>query len=239
MLHQTQINSQTSDTQMQIPVYFRYLTLLSYHVFLSEGVDCAIYETGVGGEFDATNIVAHPAVTGTSALGIDHTFTLGETIDEIAWHKAGIQKRGVPSFSVPQIESAAEVVRKRAEEKGVKSFSVLGEDPRLVKEGVQIKPNADFQIQNASLAIRLTETILSKLDPEFKVLKDELPKEFVDGLERVVWRGRCEMKVEGNVRWYLDGAHTADSILVAARWFNGKVKYRYLDCFRSMKDLLT
>jgi len=96
--------------KLEKPVYFRYLTLMSYHVFLSENVNIAIYETGVGGERDSTNIVERPAVTGITSLGIDHTLSLGNTIEEIAWHKAGIQKTGTPSFIVPVPEAAMKVV---------------------------------------------------------------------------------------------------------------------------------
>lgn len=206
------------------PVYFRYLNLMSYHVFLQEGVDAAIYEVGVGGEYDSTNIVERPAVTGISTLGIDHTFALGETVDKIAWHKAGIQKKGVPSFTVNQVPAALDVVKERAAERGVRTFKVVGIDQRL--QNVKIKPNAPFQKGNASLAIALAETVLAKLDPTFRSGQETLPKEFVDGLENMVLRGRCETKVEGNISWYLDGAHTADSIIIAAKWFGDECAER-------------
>jgi folylpolyglutamate synthase len=206
----------SSESALQKPAYFRYLTLMSYHVFLQEGVDTAIYEVGVGGEYDSTNIVDRPVVTGITSLGIDHTFTLGTTIDKIAWHKAGIQKKGTKSFTVNQLPEALEVVKQRSEEKGVESFQVLDIDPRL-KE-VKIKPDAPFQKLNASLAIALTETALQKLDLKLHD-SNTLSKEFIDGLEQVNWRGRCETKQVGNMTWYLDGAHTADSIIVAANWF--------------------
>jgi folylpolyglutamate synthase len=199
------------------PVYFRYLTLMSYHVFISEGVDSAIYEVGVGGEYDSTNIVDKPAVTGISSLGIDHTYTLGNRIEEIAWHKAGIQKRGCPSFTVNQLPAALKVIEERANETGVMELKVIGEDERL--RGVQILPDASFQRLNASLAVALAETVLMKLDPNFQPSSDTLPAEFKRGLEKVVWRGRCEKKVDENITWYLDGAHTAESILVASKWF--------------------
>jgi folylpolyglutamate synthase len=214
-----------SEVAVAKPVYFRYLTLMSFHVFLQEGVDAAVYEVGVGGELDSTNIVDHPAVTGISSLGIDHVFTLGKTIEEIAWHKAGIQKRGVPSFTVKQLPGALEVVRDRAQERKVQSLTVLEEDSRL--EGVKIRPDALFQRMNASLAIALAETALQKLDPSFEVRPAALPKDFVDGLEQVVWRGRCETKNEGNITWYLDGAHTQDSIIVAAKWFGDESFQKY------------
>ncbi|PBP26795.1 putative Folylpolyglutamate synthase, partial [Diplocarpon rosae] len=207
-----------SDGPVEKPAYFRYLNLMSYHAFLQENVDAAIYEVGVGGEYDSTNIVDRPAVTGISTLGIDHTFTLGDTIDKIAWHKAGIQKKGVPSFSVIQLPAAMKVVEERAEERAVQSFSAVGLDRRL--DSVKIRPDAPFQKSNASLAVALAETLLTKLDPAFQPDPAKLSKDFVDGLEQVVWRGRCESKVEGNITWYMDGAHTADSIVVAAKWFS-------------------
>jgi folylpolyglutamate synthase len=207
------------------PVYFRYLTLMSYHAFIQEGVNAAVYEVGVGGEYDSTNIVDHPIATGISTLGIDHTFTLGEKIEEIAWHKAGIQKKGVPSFTVKQNLQALQVIDNRAKEREVKSLTVVDEDPRL--EGLKIRPNASFQRLNASLAIALAKTALQKLDPNFDPRTTSLPKDFVDGLEQVVWRGRFERKNEGNIVWYLDGAHTQDSIIIAAKWFGNEISQTY------------
>lgn len=201
------------------PPYFRFLALLSFHVFLSEGVDAAVYEVGVGGEYDATNVVAEPAAAGISTLGIDHVATLGHTIEEIAWHKAGILKPGCPAFSTEQVPAAMQAVQKRATEKDVQ-LQVVGIDRRL--DGVRITPDADFQRRNASLAVALAAAVLRKLDPAFALPADTLPREFVDGLEQAVWRGRCETKVEGSVRWMLDGAHTADSLKVAAQWFGGE-----------------
>lgn len=74
------------------PIYFRYLTLVALHAFIQEKVDCAILEVGVGGEYDSTNIIEKPIVCGITALGLDHVSVLGNTIDQIAWHKAGIIK---------------------------------------------------------------------------------------------------------------------------------------------------
>ena len=74
------------------PIYFRYLTLVALHAFVEEKVDCAILEVGVGGEYDSTNVIEKPVVCGITALGLDHVSVLGDTIDQIAWHKAGIMK---------------------------------------------------------------------------------------------------------------------------------------------------
>lgn len=209
----------------QKPIYARYLTLLSYHVFLSEGVDVAVYETGIGGEYDATNVVPHPVATGITTLGIDHVFVLGKTVAEIAWHKAGIMKPGSPAYTVEQTpEEAMGVLRDRAAEKGV-DLKVVGVDPRL--DGVNVRPDATFQKRNASMGIVLAEEALKKVDPGFK-RGEKLSREFVDGIEKVVWRGRCEVVVEGRMRWHVDGAHTVDSLRLAGRWFAEECRGRYV-----------
>lgn len=68
------------------------LTLTAFHAFLSLKVDATILEVGIGGRFDSTNVVPRPVVTGITALGLDHVGVLGQTLEEIAWHKAGIYK---------------------------------------------------------------------------------------------------------------------------------------------------
>ncbi|OAQ66983.1 folylpolyglutamate synthase [Pochonia chlamydosporia 170] len=195
------------------PLYARYLTLMSWHAFLQEGVDCAVYETGIGGEFDATNIVERPVASGISTLGIDHVFVLGDTVDKIAWHKAGIMKTGSPAFTVEQVPSAAGVLQDRAKEKSV-DLKVLHVDERL--RGVKIRPDALFQKKNATLAVALAASALKKLgvDVDVNGTDSPLPQEFVDGLEKTVFRGRCEVKEEDKVKWFVDGAHTADSLKI-------------------------
>jgi len=198
---------------------------MSFHVFIRENVDAAVYEVGVGGAYDATNVLDHPAATAITTLGIDHTVTLGKTIEEITWHKAGIMKSGSPAFTIKQAPKAGPVLQEQAKEKGV-DLQLVGINPAL--KDVHILPTADFQRKNASLAINLAATVLKKLDDSFEIPSEILPKEFVDGLEQVVWRGRCETKVDGNISWHLDGAHNADSLKVATRWFDEQCSQRYL-----------
>lgn len=217
----TQESSKDAPADMR-PGYGRYLTLMSWHVFLQEGVDLAVYETGIGGEFDATNIVERPVASGISTLGIDHVFVLGDTVEKIAWHKAGIMKTGSPAFSVDQVPGARQVLVDRAAEKAV-DLKILGIDPRL--DGVKIRPDATFQKKNASLAVALAETALEKIG-EGVPSSDKLPQTFVDGLASVVFRGRCEVKTEKNVVWHIDGAHTVDSLRESAKWFKSETANR-------------
>lgn len=110
------------------PAYFKFLTLLAFHIFLKHNVRCAILEVGIGGRYDSTNIVPKPTVTGITTLGLDHTAILGNTLEEIAAQKAGIFKKGVPAASVWQdSQSARSVIEKEAQKVGVRkggSFSL-------------------------------------------------------------------------------------------------------------------
>ena len=74
---------------------------MALHAYLAEGVDSAVIECGIGGEFDTTNILSKPKVAAVTSLGIDHTIMLGSTLPEIAWHKAGIFKEGRRAEIVP------------------------------------------------------------------------------------------------------------------------------------------
>lgn len=200
------------------PVYFRFLTLMSFHVFLHERVGAAIYEVGVGGELDSTNVIPRPVVIGITTLGIDHVATFGETIEQIAWHKAGIFKTGCPAFSVEQLPGAAEVVKNRANEKGV-HLHVVGIHPGLGE--AKLSPNADFQRQNASLAIFLAQEMIVSYGLPSIAEDANLPNSVVMSLEKMSWPGRTEMKIQKNKEWCIDGAHTDESMKVAGHWFAG------------------
>lgn len=75
-----------------LPTFFQFLTILSFYVFWREEVHVCIIEVGLGGRHDCTNIVRKPVVCGITHLTLDHTDILGDTIQSIAQHKAGIFK---------------------------------------------------------------------------------------------------------------------------------------------------
>ena len=194
---------------------------MAYHTYMSEGVDTAIIECGIGGEYDSTNILVRPTVTGITSLGIDHTAMLGNTIEEIAWHKGGIIKASAPCFTAPQPPSALEVLRKRADEVHTK-LHVVDRNPLLDK--VKLGLAADFQKTNASLAVAIADAHLAALgQQQNKGRGDEFPPETIRGLEQVRWAGRCEVRREKTIAWHIDGGHTLESIKVAASWFASQI----------------
>lgn len=187
--------------------YFRFLTLLSFYVFLKERIDVVICETGVGGEYDSTNIVREPIATGITNLGIDHVRTLGPTIQEIAWHKAGIFKQNCPAFSVPQQPEAFQVLKDRASERG--AILCVTNDKKVDQLSLDT-----IQKQNASLAVALVEASSRKLN-----LAPCLSDIIVRGIYQTYWPGRLQILRMAGDTWYLDGAHTEDSLDVTTSWF--------------------
>lgn len=140
---------------------------MSLHVFLREKVDVAIIEVGVGGSYDATNVIAHPVVCGCTSLGIDHQAILGHTIDQIAWHKSGIFKENVPAFTVPQPAEAMDVLNQRAQELKVSSLRLTtptSEYPQLrdIKFGLPGK----HQHINAALAVQLSQQWIKTMEKQ-------------------------------------------------------------------------
>ena len=204
------------------PVYFRFLTIMAFHTFLSEGVDAAVIECGIGGEYDTTNVIEKPVCTGITSLGIDHTAILGKTIEEIAWHKAGIMKPGVPAFTSPQPPGALEVLHKRAKEAST-SIEVVSNNPAISK--VRLGLAGDFQKTNASLAIAVAGAFLNSTNSLSFQIDSKLPEEFLWGLESARLQGRCETRQDGQVTWYLDCGHTLESIEFAAKWFASQVEH--------------
>lgn len=182
---------------------------------MSEGVDTAIIECGIGGEYDCTNVLICPTVTGITSLGIDHVAMLGNTIEEIAWHKAGIMKTNSLAFTAPQPPPALEVLRERALSKSV-SLEVV--EPDLSLASIPLGLAAEFQITNASLAVQIASAHLLTLDHP-PPPATPLPPEFLRGLQYVRWPGRCETRHEKDLSWHIDSAHTIESIQAAAKWF--------------------
>ncbi|CAR28576.1 hypothetical protein ZYGR_0S02100 [Zygosaccharomyces rouxii] len=207
------------------PGYFKYLTLLSFHVFMREGCDCCVYEVGVGGEFDSTNIVERPLACGVTQLGIDHTFMLGNTIEEIAWNKGGIFKKQAPAFTVKeQPPKGLKMLEQRANERGTQLEEVpIYQGLRGRKLGIA----GDFQIANASLAVALSSQALASMyflpSPIPNTEDASIPARFLEGLELTRWDGRCQTLVKGSATWFIDGAHTKESIEAASGWFTQQV----------------
>jgi folylpolyglutamate synthase len=174
---------------------------MAFHTFIKENVTLTILETGVGGEYDATNVVEKPVATGITRLGIDHTPTLGSTLSDIAWHKSGIIKPGCSAFTVDQPPEAMQVLRKRATEKGSPLIEELHD--------LRLSCLTGTALTNASLALSLASTVIGS----------ENIATYVSVLEQTDVLGRRQLLDQGDDMWYLDGAHNEVSLEAAAEWF--------------------
>ncbi|KAL1872953.1 hypothetical protein Daus18300_004092 [Diaporthe australafricana] len=223
------------------PFYFRFLTLLAFHAFLREGIKSAVIECGIGGEYDSTNVLPPDAVTAAAVtqLGIDHVAMLGDTVEKIAWHKAGIFKKGVPAYScqtgTPAGEGVSKVLSERAHEKGTALDSI---DSQVLGTwaGVQdARLEGTFQKANMALAAVISRRHLQALGHKFELpffesggsplpsKLGDMPEDFITGLQTATLRGRCETITHDRIQWYLDGAHTEDSLVQVGRWYAGKI----------------
>ncbi|KKZ63275.1 folylpolyglutamate synthase [[Emmonsia] crescens] len=197
----------------RLPRYLQLLALLAFHTFIKEKVDAAIFETHHGGEYDATNVIPKPVVTGITSLGMDHISQLGPTIEDIAWHKAGIFKAGTPAFSASQEVRPSAVLSKRAAEKGVNLTFISTNDALPDSDGVLSIP---VQRLNCSLALEIVRAFLKLKVPEHTIDLDDISS----GIENFSWAGRFEVIEDGTSRWFLDGAHNMMSLEQAAKWFS-------------------
>ncbi|XP_032240819.2 folylpolyglutamate synthase, mitochondrial [Nematostella vectensis] len=244
-------NLQSSKTEenQKMPAYFRFLTLMAFYVFLHEQVDVAILEVGIGGAYDSTNIIRKPVVCGVTSLGMDHVQVLGGSLESIALHKAGIFKPNVPAFTVPQDESALQVVAEKASELQTSLHVVPSLDDYPGKRP-ELGIDGEHQGINASTAIQLSRTWIQKHeqrtnsnaeteasneqnaedDSETKAPKKprlsipvaetfEIPDSFREGLRNTRWWGRNQMIVLPKITFYIDGAHTPRSIEACIKWF--------------------
>ncbi|XP_064435584.1 folylpolyglutamate synthase, mitochondrial isoform X4 [Mirounga angustirostris] len=237
IIHVTGTKGKDSSSCVSMPAYFRFLTLMAFHVFLQEKVDLAVVEVGIGGAYDCTNIIRKPVVCGVSSLGIDHTSLLGDTVEEIAWQKGGIFKRGVPAFTVLQPDGPLAVLWDRAQQISCPLY--LCPPLEALEEGgppLALGLDGEHQRFNAALALQLARCWLQQKGHqglgELKVSRPSVLRQMPlapvfqptphmrHGLRDTEWLGRTQVLRRGPLTWYLDGAHTASSVQACVRWFH-------------------
>jgi folylpolyglutamate synthase len=169
-------------------------------------------------------------VIGITSLGIDHVSLLGSTIETIAWNKAGIMKEGCKAFTVPQPGAAMSVLKKRSIEKKCQLEVVENLHFKFPPNTTSCPPH--ILNLNASLAVTLCKTWLSI--KHNNNLGHLMSKEITEkALFNCTWPGRFQVKHEKNISYYLDGAHTLESIIICANWFNDITK-----CSKKKKALM-
>ena len=207
-----------SSEDLDVPRYLQLLTLLSFHVFISERVDVAIYETHLGGEYDATNIVMNPITTAVTTIAEDHVHLLGPTIENIAWHKSGIFKKGAPAFSSPQTTSVEKVLRERALERNTTLEMVT---PNQMLEKMTVPGMPKVQKTNCSLALALVSIYI---EANINSARQSISTaELLASCPDPIWPGRFQHIEKDGLQLYIDGAHNASGVSHAIQWFADRI----------------
>lgn len=211
------------------PTLFEVETAISFLYFKEEKVDYALIEVGMGGRMDATNVIRHPELTVISSISYDHQAFLGDTLEEIAWQKAGIIKESCPVVLSENLDEVCKVIEQEATKKKVKcieikptDYEVLSETPYgstfLWKEQrYETKLPGRHQVSNAVTALAASEYLFRKdyeKNNARKAIAEELDEMNVKsaqqgGIIRTCWPGRLEV-LKKEPLFYRDGAHNPD-----------------------------
>ena len=208
--------------------FFEATTAIAFELFRRARVEVAVIEVGLGGRYDATNIIT-PAAGAITSIGLDHQQWLGETVDAIAFEKAGIIKPGMDVVIGALPPEAHRVVCdvSRAQQARIidaASGTRVTHDARCGTDAIVIEtPNdrygplslalrGEHQLGNALVAIRLLEAARRR---GIRVTSDATAR----GLTEVDWPGRLELvHVQGDGRVLLDAAHNVDGARALAAY---------------------
>ena len=215
--HVLRLNSKLQSRGDQIS-FFRFLWIVALDIFQSVGVQVGIIEVGMGGRFDATNVLDQPSVCGITSLAQEHDNILGPTLKEITWHKIGIIKPYVPVFSVKQCLHPE--TRNLIKQEALNLSSPLEfVDPKqwLDEETSTLGISGPHQQENAALACALASTWLAKYDLRINLSHNDLKT----SLKSAEWPGRQQIfSVSDRLTLFLDGSHTYESVTSTAHWFS-------------------
>ena len=212
------------------PTFFEATTAVAFELFRRAQVEVAVIEVGLGGRFDATNVLAPPVGVITS-IGLDHQQYLGDTLEAIAFEKAGIIKSGMTIVTGALPAPATSTIRRLAKERGARLIeasddvrldtvmtdgrAVVTIDTPLDRYGpVQLGLRGAHQVTNALVAVRALEALR---DQDWIVSKEAIEA----GLSEAEWPARLELLVlPGGKQILLDAAHNVEGARALAAYLN-------------------
>ncbi len=209
-----------SDGTLQAhPTFFEATTAIAFELFRKARVEVAVIEVGLGGRFDATNVLTAP-VGAITSIGLDHQEYLGATLEAVAQEKAGIIKPDMTVVTGALPEEAMRVVRRVSKERGARvvdaseldvSAAIADGEATVTIETaahdygpVRLGLRGEHQIGNALVAVGVLEALAQR---GIRVAPDAVGR----GLSTVEWPARLEViTLTGGARVLLDAAHNAD-----------------------------
>ena len=204
------------------PTEFELNTAICMEYFKRNQCDIVVLEVGMGGELDSTNIIDSPEAAVITAIGLDHTAELGDTIEKIAKTKAGIIKEGCSAVLYKQVDSVTDIIRDRCEEVGATLDISEPEQVEFIDmdidgqrfnypgyETLQIPLIGNYQLENVALALKTVEVMRRRGWD----ISNEAVKE---GLKKTRWPGRFEVVLRDPI-FIVDGAHNPHGIRATAK----------------------
>jgi dihydrofolate synthase/folylpolyglutamate synthase len=211
------------------PTYFECVTAMAFEYFARSRIEFGIFEVGLGGRLDATNILS-PVVSLITRIDFDHENFLGHSLKQIAMEKAGILKPAVPCILAEQHPEAHEVVLARAKKLGcpvIETHAAYRIDREFLESGcvrarikemstswsLEVAPRLPgrFQLQNALSAVAAARLLRER---GLRVTDESI----AEGIAAAEWPGRLE-KIHSLPDVYLDGAHNPSAAReLAAFW---------------------
>jgi len=202
------------------PTFFEFLFFMGILYFAEQKPDFCILETGLGGRLDATNAVSVKELCVLTSISLEHTMYLGDTLEAIAGEKAGIMAKGVPVVYFDKEPRVSAVFERYARELSCPVNILTNRDVfflNLRNKGIDfsyksryyknvelsISTIARYQMENAALALRAAECLLSEEELSVDCMAQAMKNAF--------WAGRME---EVLPEVYVDGAHNEDGIRV-------------------------
>jgi dihydrofolate synthase / folylpolyglutamate synthase len=218
------------------PTYFECVTAMAFEYFAQQRVEFGVFEVGLGGRLDSTNILT-PVVSIIARIDFDHENFLGHSLREIAREKAGIIKPAVPVVVADQRPEAEEVIQHRAKEL-LSPVIDTTEAFRIEKESIdngyararvtevasgwsiELAPSLPgrFQLQNALNAVAAARLLQQR---GFRISDESISR----GIATTVWPGRIE-KIQSHPDVYLDGAHNPSAARELAHFVEESLKGR-------------
>ena len=199
------------------PTEFEVITALAFLYYLEKQCDVVVLETGLGGRFDATNVIQSSAVSVITKIEMDHMAILGNTFAQIAYEKAGIIKEGGKAVTYPQEKSALETIEAVCRNRNVTLYYARPDE----LTGVELKKGllafnhpslgrietsivGAHQVYNAAVALKAIEALN---EAGF----DIHPEQIRQGFRNASWPGRFEL-LRTNPDFYIDGGHNPDGV---------------------------
>lgn len=205
------------DEGLEHPTVFEAITAMAFLYYFEKKCDIVVLEVGMGGRFDATNIISNSLVSVITKIAMDHKDVLGDTLSKIAYEKAGIIKQGGTVVTYPQEDAALMTIESVCRQKNATLFYAAPEDFK----NIELKPGllcfwhprygdiktpivGIHQVYNASVTLKAIE-VLNRLG--FNISDNDI----VQGFKKVSWPGRFEL-IARDPDFYIDGAHNPDAI---------------------------